>query len=309
MKHLSLLLFLSFCLFKHTYAQKEDSISKADLEYIQKASAFEKSIDYKRGKVDLSEKIELNIPSGYKFIPKKDSEKIIFQYWGNPPSDGILGMLVLEKFQFLASGDWAFVLSEETEGYVNDEDAGKINYDDLLKELQDAEPEQNEERKKAGFGAITTVGWASKPFYDQKAKILHWAKELKFEGSPGENTLNYDVRILGRSGLLSMNAVGSMSNLDSVKKHIPKIINIAKFKAGHTYFDFDPSVDKVAAYTIGGLVAGKLLAKAGFLVFFLKYIKIILLAAAGGFSLFKNKIMGLFGKKKEEGSIESKSEE
>jgi uncharacterized membrane-anchored protein len=301
-----ILLVLSF---QTVFSQKEDSISKADLEYITKAASFEKSIAFQRGKVDLTSKIELNIPNGYKFIPKKDSEKIIFEYWGNPESDGILGMLVLEKFQFLAGGDWAFVLSEETEGYVKDEDAGKINYDDVLKELQEGEPEQNEARKKEGYGAINTVGWASKPFYDEKAKILHWAKELKFEGSVGENTLNYDVRILGRNGLLSMNAVGSMSNLDSVKKHIPEIINIAKFKAGHTYFDFDPSVDKVAAYTIGGLVAGKLLAKAGFLVFFLKYIKIILIALGGGFTLFKNKIMGLFSKKKEEEISEYKSEE
>jgi uncharacterized membrane-anchored protein len=148
MKKICTALFLVFFMFQNTFAQKEDSISKETLDYITKASEFEKSIGYKHGKVDLSDKIELNIPAGYKFIPKKDSEKIIFEYWGNPESDGILGMLVLEKFQFLVGGDWAFVLSEETEGYVKDEDAGKINYDDLLKELQDGEPEQNEARKK-----------------------------------------------------------------------------------------------------------------------------------------------------------------
>jgi uncharacterized membrane-anchored protein len=91
-----------------------------------------------------------------------------------------------------------------------------------------------------------------------------------------------------------------MANLPDVKKHIPEIIHIAKFKEGHRYIDFDPSIDKVASYTIGGLVAGKLLAKAGILALLLKNIKLIALAALSGFSVFKNKLMGLFGRRKEE---------
>jgi uncharacterized membrane-anchored protein len=212
--------------------------------------SFEKSISYKRGKVLLSDKIELDVPNGYKFIPKKEAGIILFKYWNNPERDDVLGMLVQEKFQFLNATDWAFVLSEQMDGYVKDEDANKIDYDDLLKELKDSEEEENAERVKEGYDEIHTVGWASKPFYDDKTKILHWAKELKFGLDSNENTLNYDVRVLGREGLLSMNAVGLMSSLDSVKKHIPEIINIAKFTKGHTYADFDSKTDNIAAYTI-----------------------------------------------------------
>jgi uncharacterized membrane-anchored protein len=60
---------------------------------------------------------------------------------------------------------------------------------------------ENEERKKEGYPAIQIVGWASKPFYDKNRKILHWAKELKFEGG-SENTLNYNIRILGEKEYL-----------------------------------------------------------------------------------------------------------
>ncbi len=61
----------------------------------------------------------------------------------------------------------------------------------------------------------------------------------------------------------------------------------------NAYKDFDPKIEQVAAWTIGGLVAGKVLAKVGVATFFLKFWKLIALGfvAAGGFivKLFKRK--------------------
>ncbi|MEI9946724.1 MAG: DUF2167 domain-containing protein [Chitinophagaceae bacterium] len=53
---------------------------------------------------------------------------------------------------------------------------------------------------------------------------------------------------------------------------------IAEFTDGNRYADFNDNTDKVAAYTVGGLVAGKILLKIGF---FAKFWKLILLAIAG----------------------------
>jgi uncharacterized membrane-anchored protein len=55
------------------------------------------------------------------------------------------------------------------------------------------------------------------------------------------------------------------------------------FNEGHRYSDFNPDVDEVAAWTVGGLVAGKVLAKVGFFAGLLKFWKVIAigLAAAG----------------------------
>jgi uncharacterized membrane-anchored protein len=127
------------------------------------------------------------------------------------------------------------------------------------------------------------IGWANKPFYDKDKKVLHWAKNLKF-GNSNENTLNYDVRILGRKGVLSLNAIASMEQLDMVKKDIDKVLTMATFTEGNQYKDFDSKTDKIAAWTIGGLVAGKILAKVGFFAIFAKFFKVILIgiAAAGG---------------------------
>ena len=93
-----------------------------------------------------------------------------------------------------------------------------------------------------------------------------------------------------------MNAVATMDELDSVKKDITKVLAMPTFTEGNAYKDFDSKIDNVAAWTIGGLVAGKVLLKVGFWAvlgkFFIAGWKFILigLAAAGAAikKLFKN---------------------
>jgi uncharacterized membrane-anchored protein len=138
----------------------------------------------------------------------------------------------------------------------------------------------NAERQKLGYDQLHLVGWASKPFYDKENKVLHWAKELDVDGSE-EHTLNYDVRVLGRKGVLSLNAVASIKDLEEVRKNVPAILKMSNFEAGYKYSEFNPDIDEVAAWTIGGLVAGKILAKAGLFVVLIKFWKLIALAIAG----------------------------
>jgi uncharacterized membrane-anchored protein len=70
-----------------------------------------------------------------------------------------------------------------------------------------------------------------------------------------------------------------------VKADVDKVINMADFTDGNKYKDYDSKVDEVAAWTVGGLVAGKILAKtvAGKSIFaFLKYIIMAIVAAVAG---------------------------
>ena len=101
------------------------------------------------------------------------------------------------------------------------------------------------------------------PRYDKATHKLYWAKELEFAGAP-ERTLNYNVRVLGRRGVLVLNAVAGMGQLASVESDMGDVIGLVDFNAGHRYADFVPGADKVAAYGIAALVAGKIAAKVGF---------------------------------------------
>lgn len=253
---------------------------------VARLDSIEKTIKYENGQIKLANGgAMLNVPQGFKFINGTQARYIIEDLWQNLSDPLVIGMVVPDSFHVNSlSSSWVFVVSYEGMGYVKDGDADEINYDDLLKNMKEGQRQANLERTRLGYGELNIVGWASKPFYDKQNKVLHWAKELNVAGEEG-NTLNYDVRVLGRKGVLSLNAIAEMNQLDEVKKNIPSILKMASFEKGNTYAEFDPKVDEVAAWTIGGLVAGKILLKAGVLAGLLKFWKLIAIGvvAAGSF--------------------------
>jgi uncharacterized membrane-anchored protein len=155
-------------------------------------------------------------------------------------------MIIPESMGVLGGRTRAFNMQYEAIGYVKDEDAGEVDYDALLAEMQNDTRKASKERVGEGYESIELVGWAAKPYYDADRKILHWATELKF-GEITENTLNYNVRILGRKGVLVLNTISSMNELPEVNKNVDKVLNIVTFSDGNKYADFNPSVDEVAA--------------------------------------------------------------
>ena len=53
------------------------------------------------------------------------------------------------------------------------------------------------------------------------------------------HTLNYDVRVLGREGVLSMNAVAGMDLLEQIRSEMRPLIEVAEFNEGYRYAEFD----------------------------------------------------------------------
>jgi uncharacterized membrane-anchored protein len=154
------------------------------------------------------------------------------------------------------------VLTESDDGHVSDEDAAKTDYPKLLKQMQEATEDENAEREKAGYSALHLVGWAEPPHYDAARKKLYWARELAADGS-AQHSLNYDIRVLGRSGYLSMNAVAGMNDVAAVKAGMQELLPMVDFDAGKRYADYDAKTDKLAAYGVAALIGGGIAAKAG----------------------------------------------
>lgn len=243
--------------------------------------SLEASFKYQYGQIILDDGIgTLNVPAGFRYLDAAQADYIIHDLWGNPHGQGTLGMIVPENIGITDERSWAFIITYDEMGYVKDDDAGDINYDELLKEIQSDAAAANEERISEGYESIAIIGWAAKPYYDKQKKVLHWAKEIKFGESDG-TTLNYNVRILGRKGVLVLNAVASMMELPDVQKNIEPVLASFSYADGNKYADFNPDMDDVAAWTIGGLVAGKVMAKAGIFALLLKNLKLIALAIGG----------------------------
>ena len=256
-----------------------DSTEESIVAYLKTADSVNRAMKYEHGVITLNGGFAtLNVPAGFKFLNAAQSQYVLEELWGNPKDASVLGMIFPETSSPFTDSSFAFVVTFQDLGYVKDDDAKDVDYDEMLKELQDSETEDNEQRMAEGYPAIHMAGWAQKPFYDDKRKVLHWAKDLVFSDNGGVHTLNYDVRVLGRKGVLSLNAVASMNELPLVKENIDNILNMASFTEGNAYADFDDNTDKIAAYTVGGLVAGKVLAKVGFWALILKFWKLI----AGG---------------------------
>jgi uncharacterized membrane-anchored protein len=239
--------------------------------------SLEARFQYQQGEIQLADSIgTLNVPETFRFLDAQQSRFVLEQLWGNPEDETVMGMIVPANKPITSDDAWAFIVTYEEMGYVEDDDADDIDYDDLLEEMKTDAAAANEARVQGGYEPIEIVGWASEPFYDQDNKVLHWAKEIKF-GETDVNTLNYNVRILGRKGVLVMNAVSSIGDLPEVQKSITPVLSSFTYADGLKYSDFDPDYDEVAAWTIGGLVAGKVLAKTGLIALLLKNIKLIII--------------------------------
>jgi uncharacterized membrane-anchored protein len=230
------------------------------------AEEFEAKLGYETGLVTLKDGLAtIRMPSSFRFLGPEGSRRLLTEGWGNPPesADEVLGMLIPTSASPLSDEGWGIVITYDEDGYVNDGDAAGINYDKLLKQMQEETVAANEARSGEGFEPVTLVGWAEPPSYDAAAHKLYWAKDLVF-GTSSDHTLNYNIRILGRRGVLVLNGVASISQLGAIKSETKNLLTAVDFNEGHRYTDFLPGKDKAATYGIAGLIVGATAAKAGF---------------------------------------------
>lgn len=238
-----------------------------DTEGQKKLTATLEKITYQEGNIELGDGLAtINLPSSYRYIDPSGTEAILIDLWGNPPSgERSLGMIVAADFNPLEESGWCVVIDYEEDGYVSDDDAESIDYADLLKNMQKGTQEASKERVEQGYEPIELLGWASPPHYDKQTHKLYWAKEIKFGTEGEENTLNYNLRLLGRHGVLVLNAIAGMPQLAEIEEATPEILGMIDFNSGKRYADYSPGVDKVAGYGLAALVAGGVAAKTGLL--------------------------------------------
>ena len=236
----------------------------------------------------------LQLNDDFYYLSPADTERLLTEGWGNPPGHKTLGMIIPKSVSPLAANGWGVIVSYKNDGHISDDDAAKIDYADLLKQMQADDEENNQERRKQGYAGLSLLGWAEPPSYDQGSHKMYWARELKADDAQ-QTTLNYSIRVLGREGVLELNAVAAMADLQTIKQETPKILAFTNFTDGNRYADYDSKTDKLAPYGLAALVAGGLAAKAGLfakigvaLLALKKFIVLGLVVIAGFFrKLFK----------------------
>lgn len=270
---------------------EEPQMSAEEAEYLAWAKALWDSLDRQQGDIVLPEgNATIHVPENFYYLSPADTEKVLVEVWGNPPGSETLGMLFPSEVTPFDGNAWGVTIAYEEEGYVSDEDARDIDFGELLEQMQEDTHAASEARLQQGYEAIELVGWATQPYYDETTRKLYWAKELKFGDTEQDNTLNYNIRVLGRKGVLLLNFIAGMNQKELIDGQVNKVLAMAEFNPGSRYEDFNPDLDKVAAYGIGALVAGKVIAKTGLiaaaLIFLKKFGVLIVIGLAALFGKF-----------------------
>lgn len=270
----------------------------AEAAYRAQADEILAGVTPEHGTVALhSASATLSVPDNFDFYDAAETRTILEDLWGNPPDEAVLGM-IFPGGVAPYDASWGALFTYEETGYVTDDDAAATNYDELLSEMRDNTRAGNEERTELGYETVELVGWAVPPSYDEQSHRLIWAKDLLFASADGVHTLNYDMRLLGRRGVLSVNFIANMDALPDVRAAGPEVIALASFNTGSAYADYVKG-DKTSGYGVAALIAGgagvAVLKKTGLIAVVLLFLKkgfvLIPLALAGVWRM----VRGFFG--------------
>lgn len=196
----------------------------------------------------LGDQALLKLPQGYRFLGSQETQRLLKQM-GNFPSGSELGLITSAT----AGEQWFMVIRYIDAGYVKDDEAANWDADALMTSIKEGTEEDNKTRQAQGFPPLVIRGWEEKPHYDKAANKVVWAISAQERESVG---VNYNTLALGRQGYLSMNMVGSLEELPTLKPHVGLLLANVEFVEGKRYADFDSTTDKVAAVGLSALIAG-----------------------------------------------------
>ncbi len=198
------------------------------------------------GQVPLGNMAQVTIPQGWRFTGPQGTRDLL-KLFDNMPGTRELGMLTTEGL-----GPWVIFEFDDC-GYVKDDEKDSLDADALLKSHQEGQEAANEERKNLGMGALHVVGWAVPPRFNDQTKNLEWA--LRIADEDGDETINYNTRLLGRHGVMEVELVCDPSEMQSLMPQYQAIMNAFQYTQGNSYAEYRAG-DKMAEYGLTALIAG-----------------------------------------------------
>lgn len=239
----------------------------------------------------IGDKATINIPAGYGFLNAAETKK--FMDMNQNFSNGNEYLLTP------ANMEWFAIFRFNPVGYVKDNET--VNASEILDAVKQGTEAGNEERRKRGWSTMTVKGWRFQPQYDAQAKLLEWALLAKNDND-NTDVVNYNTRLLGRTGVMEVVLVSNPATLDGAVGELKKSLGDYSFVSGEKYSEFKAG-DHVAEFGLAALVAGgaaAVAAKKGFFAaigaFLAATWKLIAAAFVGVFYWLKN----LFSSKKDQ---------
>lgn len=194
------------------------------------------------GTYDLTRRATIALPSGFDRLDASDT-KTLMEFYQNPTAGD-------EYYVAPEDMRWFSVFSYEQTGHVKDNE--EIDADALLKSIRMNTDSGNRERRKRGWAEMHIVGWQYKPFYDENTNRLSWAI---LGESEGQEIVNFNTRLLGRTGVISATLVAQPALLDASIKEFEELLGGFQYNIGDAYAEYRAG-DKLATYGLAALVTG-----------------------------------------------------
>ncbi len=241
-------------------------------------------------KADIGGIAGIQVPEKFVFCGGKDTQKFL-EMLQNPTGGTEVGMLAPQSLL------WFVVFEFSEVGYVKDDEKDKLDAAAMLESIKKGTEASNQERKKRGWSTIEITGWEAPPNYGTETHNLQWA----IRGvSEGESIVNFNTRLLGRKGYMSVALVVDPAHLATTLPEFKELLKTFEYNSGNRYAEYRQG-DKIAKYGLAALVAGGAAAvafKTGLLQKFWKLIVVAVLAIAAG---AKKVVTMITGKKSDSG--------
>ncbi|MGA9520990.1 MAG: DUF2167 domain-containing protein [Myxococcaceae bacterium] len=256
-------------------APAEDAQQEAltpEQEQAARRAALEE-LGFKPGpmKAKVGPQADMEVPEGFLYTDASGS-KTFLEATRNIPSGREVATLFHEK-------DGFFIIFEfNPVGYVKDDDKDELDADAMLESLREGQREANKILERRGDSTLTVAGWHTTPHYDEASHNLEWGTLL--HASDGNSSVNYNVRLLGRRGIMEAALVADPEQMGAALPELRNVLTRFAFNQGEDYASFRAG-DKVAEYGLAALVTGgavAVAAKSGLLARFGKFILIGLVA-------------------------------
>ena len=202
----------------------------------------------REGAGDLGGVAKIAIPKGYRFTHGSGTSRVL-ELFGNLPQPSASGMLTTEGF-----GPW-IIFSYDDSGHVKDDEKNDINADELLALRREGLAESNKVRKERGIHELAILGWAMPPRFNDTTKTLEWAVRIPSLDGTGGESVNYETRLLGRTGSMKVQLVCDPTEFQPLLAEFQKVMGGFSYVEGQRYAEFRQG-DRIAEYGLTALVAG-----------------------------------------------------
>ncbi|MDT0125833.1 DUF2167 domain-containing protein [Paenibacillus sp. RRE4] len=223
------------------------STLKADAESYSSADRFE----WQKGPatISLNGIASINIPKSFSFFDEENTKRFMAE---NPPAPN--GSEIGSIYSMNMDSPWNVIFEIHNIGYIDDRDKNDLDADELL-ESHKRSPEGQQEKASTENDSYV-LRWDVEPTYeDSKHQLrysLGWRDPLLQNG-----IVNYKVNFLTREGYISVILVTPSHYFEESRQQFEEmVLQHVKINKGHTYEEFDASVDKKSKLSLINLIPG-----------------------------------------------------